>query len=592
MQIDRVPERDEVEERCHWDLSTFYKDSSWERDFERIDEMVKPIEEMRSRLSTHEDMVKVLSLRADLMRFTDKLYTYASLRADEDTRNSYAQARKSRMLSKSAEVNGKIAWIEPEILSNPAVDEGSFGAMNYHVKRIVRMRGHLLSADEEALIARASDIFSSPYQTFNFLAHADMRFPTIADESGREVELSEGRYISFLQNRDRRVRRDAFNALLGTYGSFKNTLACTLAYNVKANNYLAESHHFQSALEAALHEDNVPVELYNHLIETTHGMINTLSKYLELKREALGLEELDMYDLYVPIVHPPEMKLPFERAKALILEACKPLGEDYCKVINSAFERRWIDVYENRGKMTGAYSSGCYDSDPYILLNYRDDIDSTFTLAHELGHSMHTYLANRAQPYIYSRYPIFIAEIPSTLNEALLQEYLIRTTSDLTLKAYLLSNLCESFRSTVYRQVMFAEFEKLVHEMDAEGEPLTSEKLSDTYYRLNSSYYPVINGDRTISMEWARIPHFYYNFYVYKYATSFCASQLFVERVLEGEKDGYIEMLSAGGSDDPLEIIKRGGVDMMDRKIMDGAFNTFDRAIGELKGALQELGTI
>jgi oligoendopeptidase F len=590
MQVDRVPERGEIEERYHWDLSVLYDEDSWSRDFESLDAKTRPIEEMRGRIDSSEDMVRILSLRADLMRFIDRLYTYTSLKADEDARNAKAQARKARIMSRSAEIGGRIAWIEPEILSIPSIDAGSLGMMSYHVKKILRMRGHVLSAAEETLIARASDILGSPYQTFNFLAHADIRFPSITDESGRAVELSEGRYMSFLQSSDRRVRKDAFAAMLGTYSSFRNTLACTLAYAVKANNYIASSRRFPSALEAALHEDNVPVELYDRLIDTTHEMTGVLGEYIELRRDVLALDDLDMYDLYVPIVKGPETEIPFERARALVLEACSPLGEEYCNTLKSAFEQRWIDVYENRGKMTGAYSGGCYDSYPYILLNYRNDIDSAFTLAHELGHSMHTFLAKGSQPYIYSRYPIFVAEIPSTLNEALLQEHLLRTTEDPSLKAYLLNNLCESFRTTVYRQVMFAEFERILHEKDASGDPLTPEGLSDTYYGLNATYYPGIRADRLIAMEWARIPHFYYNFYVYKYATSFCASRLFAGKVLDGDNEEYLEMLRAGGSDDPLEIIDKGGVDMMDRKTLESSFSSFGSAIRALREALEDLG--
>jgi len=589
MQSKEIPERADIDDRYHWDLSKLYDEDSWISDLESIDTKVKPVEALRGKINSKENLVKVLSLRAELMRNLDRLFTYASLCADEDTRDTKAQAKKSKILSKSAEISGRIAWIEPEILSNPSVEGWSLDNMQYLIKKILRSKGHTLSAGEEELIARASDIFGSPYQTFNFLVHADIRFPAIKDESGATTELSEGRYISFMLNRDRRVRKDAFNALLGTYSSFRNTLACTLTYTVKTNNYMAKSRNFPSALEASLHEDNVPVELYDRLIDTAHKMTGILGDYLKLRREALALSDMDMHDIYVPLVSGPEVKVTFDRARDLVLEACRPLGNEYCDTLRSAFEQRWMDVYENRGKMTGAYSSGCYDSYPYVLLNYRDDLDSVFTLAHELGHSMHTFLANRSQPYIYSRYPIFIAEIPSTLNEALLQDYLISTTEDPMLKAHLLNNLCDSFRGTVYRQVMFAEFEKKVHEMDAEGIPLTPENISETYYELNGRYYPGISADRNIAIEWARIPHFYYNFYVYKYATSFCASRLFADRILKGDRDAYLDMLRSGGSDDPLEIIKRGGVDLLDGKTLEGAFLSFGNAIRDLRAALEEL---
>jgi oligoendopeptidase F len=594
-----IPARDRIDRAHTWNLEALYDDvAAWEADFARIEELTRPVEELRGRLERAEDVARLFAAQTELERLLNKLQSYAQLREDEDTGNSENQARTARIRARVTEVSGRLAWITPELLAHPEEELRRWSesevlrADRYEVVKLLRRKPHVLSEREETLLSRARDVFAAPHKAFSYLTDADLRFPHIRDAQGHERELSQGRYLSFLMDGDRRVRRDAFSAMYETYSSFKNTLAATLSHQVKLQNYIAETRNFPSALAASLHEDNVPVELYEALIAATHEALPHFYRYVDLRRRQLGVDDLDMFDVYVPIVPDYEMKVPFEQARDWVIEACAPLGEEYVRVLRSAFADRWIDIYENRGKRSGAYSAGCYDSLPYILLNYEGTLDHAFTLAHELGHSMHTWLANQSQPPRYASYPIFIAEIPSTLNEVLLLKHLLRTSDDPRFRAYLLNHFCDTFKGTVYRQTMFAEFEKLVHERDASGQPLTAEALSEAYYALNARYFgPGLRADERIRWEWSRIPHFYYNFYVYKYATSFCASQIFIQRVLAGQAQvtQYLDLLRGGGSDDPLALIGRAGVDLTNRATLVGAFRTFGETVEQLDAALREL---
>ncbi len=594
-----IPPRDEIDRAHTWNLEALYPDSAaWEADFARIDELTRPLEAMRGQLDSAAAAARLLAAQIELERLLNKLQSYAQLREDEDTGNSENQARAARIRAKVTEVSGRLAWITPELLGHSEdelrrwSDSAALRADRYEMVKLLRRKPHVLSEREETLLSRARDVFAAPHKAFSYLTDADMRFPRVADAQGVERELSQGRYLSFLLDADRRVRRDAFAAMYDTYASYKNTLAATLSHQIKLQNYLAVTRNFPSALAAALHEDNVPVELYEALIAATHAALPHFYRYVELRRRQLGLDDLDMVDVYVPIVPDYEIEVPFEQARAWVIEACAPLGEEYVRVLRSAFADRWIDALENRGKRSGAYSAGCYDSLPYVLLNYQGTLDHAFTLAHELGHSLHTWLANQSQPPRYASYPIFTAEIPSTLNEVLLLQYLLRTNDDPRFQAYLLNHYCDSFKGTVYRQAMFAEFEQRVHAMDAAGQPLTAEALGETYQALNAHYYgPAIRADERIRWEWSRIPHFYYNFYVYKYATSFCASQIFIQRVLAGQEHvtRYLDLLRGGGSDDPLALIGRAGVDLTDRATLEGAFRIFGETVDRLGDALREL---
>ncbi len=595
----KVPERSEIDPQFQWDLAALYKtDAAWDHDFARIDEWVKPIEAMRGKLNSAAAINDCLEAQTELDRLVMKLYSFAHLRQDEDLGNSENQARMGRLRPRLAEISGRLAWITPEILAHSEedlkawTDAPELKENRYEMVRLLRRKPHTLSDKEETLLSRAAEVFSAPHQAFSFLIDADMKFPEIEDSEGQKRELSQGRFVMFLLDRDRRVRRDAFNGMYDTFSSFKNTLASTLSSQVKLHNYMTKTRHFDSALEAALHDDHIPVTLYNALIDATHKALPHFYKYLDIRKRQLGLDDLDIYDMHVPIVPEYDIQIPFDQARTWIMEALKPLGTEYMKVLETAFTDGWLDVYENRGKRSGAYSGGCFDSLPYILMNYQDTLSNVFTLVHELGHSMHSWLANHTQSPRFARYPIFVAEVASTLNEALLLRYLLKTADDPKFRAYLLNHLCDSFKGMVYRQTMFAEFEKIIHEMDAGGKPLTPETIGSTYYKLNAEYYgPKIDADKQISHEWSRVPHFYFNFYVYKYATSFCASQIFIRRILEDEKsrDQYLDFLRAGGSADPLDLVRRAGVDLADRATLDGAFEIFAKTLCELDEALKEM---
>lgn len=594
-----IPERHAIAIEDQWDLVPLYKDSEeWEADFLRLEELVVPLESMRGQLNSAQAIADALDAEETLNRLIEKLYVYAHLRKDEDTRNNENQGRESRIRARLTEISGRLAWMTPEILSHP-VDEleawaksPELAASHYTMTKLLRRKPHVLTDQEETLLSRAGDIFSASSQTYTFLTNADMRFPDVEDENGNKHELSQGRYSLLLQKRDRVLRRNAFNAMYDTVGSFRNTIASTLSGNVKLHNYMATTRHFGSALEASLHEDQIPLSLYESLIAATHEALPHFYKYVDLRTRRLGLSDLDMFDMYVPLVPEFDMKVPFEQAAQWVIEACEPLGEEYVRILADGMKNRWVDRYENRGKRSGAYSSGCFDSSPYVLMNYQGRLDDVFTLAHELGHSMHSYLSNHTQPYRYADYPIFLAEIASTLNEALLLRHLLKKADDPRFRAYLANHFCDEFKGTVYRQAMFAEFEKIIHEMDAAGEPLTPDALCERYYNLNAEFYgPSFKADQRIALEWARIPHFYYNFYVYKYATSFCATMIFINRVLESSDgcDAYLNLLRSGGSDDPLTLIRNAGVDLTSPPTMQSAFEGFGQSVAELGQSLESL---
>lgn len=593
-----VAERHQIDPKYTWDIQALYAvPAAWEADFEKLEILVAPLESMKGTLNSPQAVFLLFEARSDLYRLMEKLYVYAHLREDENTTDTENQARMARIRRKYVEVSGRLAWIDPELLAHSEAELRAWATDEvleqdqYLMQQLLRQKAHTLSNEEETLLSKAGEIFGAPYQTFTFLTNADIQFPHVKDESGKLQELSHSRYLELLHSRERRVRKDAFDAMYKTYDGMKNTLASTLATTVKYHNFNAIVRHHPSALESALHPDNIPVSVYENLIDSVHQALPAYYEYVDLRKRQLDLDKLDMYDFYVPIVADYDVKVSFAQARDWVVAALAPLGEEYVKILQSAFTDRWIDVYENKGKRSGAYSSGCYDSQPYILMNFNGTLNDVFTLAHELGHSMHSWLADHAQPFRLAQYPIFTAEIPSTVNEALLLNYLLNTQRDVKFRAYLLNYHCDQFKGTVFRQTMFAEFEKRIHEMDAQGTPLTHDSLGQLYTSLNDLYYgPDVTADPTIGLEWARIPHFYYNFYVYKYATSFCASQIVVQRVLqdEFERGRYLELLRAGGSNFPLELVQRAGVNLTDAMTFENAFTTFRQTLRELKATLTQ----
>lgn len=590
-----VPVRSQVPEELTWDLSPLYATAeAWEADFARLDAAAAPVLAMQGKLDSAEAVARLFEAETALDRLLERLHTYAHLRHDEDTAQDGPQAREARIRARYAEIAAECAWITPELLEHPEeeirawMEDPRLADCRRTLLKVLRNKPHVLSASEETLLARAAEVLSASEQTFSLLTNADLTFPDISGPGGEPLPLTEGTYRTHLENADRSVRKAAFETLLGTYGKLQHTLASTLSATVKAHVYMAEVRHFPTSLDAALFDDQVPVAVYDGLVSATHDALPLFHRYLDLRRRALGLPDLDMYDLYTPLVPSCAAKVPMDQAREWVIEACRPLGEDYGQALRTAFSSRWIDWLESKGKRSGAYSSGCYDSPPYLLLNHHDRLDDVFTLAHELGHSLHTWMANRAQPHRMAHYPIFLAEIASTVNELLLTRHLLGQEQGAGFRAHLLNHLCDSFKGTVFRQTMFAEFERDLHRWEEEGIPLTAEFLRGKYYELNQKYYGGgLAAHPSIALEWCRIPHFYYDFYVYKYATSFCAALVFARRLRAGEGvDAYLGLLRAGGSRDPLEAVAAAGVDLRDAGVLREAFAEFGDVLGELEAAL------
>ena len=590
-----IPVRSEVPEALTWDLSPLYAAAeAWEADFARLDEVAAPVLALQGKLDSAEAVARLMAAETTLDRLLERLHTYAHLRHDENTADNGHQAREARIRARYAELAAACAWITPELLSHPEeelrawMEDPRLADSRRTLQKVLRNKPHVLSASEETLLARGSEVLSASEQTYSLLTNADLSFPDIPGPGGEALPLTEGTYRTYLEHPERDVRRAAFETLLTTYGKWRNTLASTLSSTVKAHAYMADVRHFPSALEAALFDDQVPVAVYNGLVDATREALPLFHRYLAVRQRALGLADLDMYDLYAPLVPSCAVDVPMEEARDWVREACRPLGEEYGAALETAFTARWIDWRENKGKRSGAYSSGCYDSPPYLLLNHHDRLDDAFTLAHELGHSLHTWLANRAQPHRMAHYPIFLAEIASTVNELLLTHQLLGRNPAPALRTHLLNHLCDSFKGTVFRQTMFAEFERDLHRWEDEGTPLTAEFLCEKYYELNQTYYgPGLTAHEAIAFEWARIPHFYYDFYVYKYATSFCAALVFARRLRAGEGvDAYLGLLRSGGSRDPLEAVAAAGVDLRDAGVLREAFAEFGGVLGELETAL------
>lgn len=596
---ENIPARDLISTSDCWDLSPLYAHpDDWEAELSSLDALTEPIMALRGQISSPARLVELFEAETILDRALERMYTYAHLQADEDTGNTEAQARYSRIQASYTEISVRMAWILPEILSHDTAELDQWmkhellHPYRHELVKIRRRKEHTLSEPEEALLSGAGELFAAPSRIFNFLTNADMQFPPVTTPDGRESPLSEGRYIRFLLHPDRTVRQSAFEQLFDGYGQLKNTLSATLSTNVKVHNYEARVRHHASSLEAALSEDNVTRSLYTGLLEGVSNAHESYRHYLDMRRRALQLDSLQPYDLYVPMVPDCDLEIPFDQAFAWVEAACAPLGAEYVQTLRRALDERWIDRYENKGKRSGAYSSGCYDSYPYLLLNYQGTMDDVFTLAHELGHSMHTHLANTHQSHRFAGYPIFIAEIASTLNEALLLEHLLKELPDSKHQAYLLNHQCDAFKGTVFRQTLFADFELRIHDADKQGQPLTADWLSDTYYRLVTAQAgPVLQADARLGLEWTRIPHFYYNFYVYKYATSFCAAQQFKEQVLSGPdgRDRYLNLLCAGGSDDPMKLVAQAGVDLTGPETYSSAFSIFSDTVTHLQELLNAL---
>ena len=594
-----IPKRSEISPENTWKLEHIYQSNDlWEEDFKKLKELSDKIKKFKNTIGKSSDsLLNCLNTNTEMERLFEKVYVYAHMRSHEDTTDSYYQGLADRADSLSVQLSSVSSFITPEILAIPDDDLKRFIAENNNLKiyeryidEITRKKPHILSDAEEKLLAMAGEVSRSPENIFSMINNADISFPVIKDQNGNYVEVTKGRFIGFMESNERRVRKDAFEALYSTYNKQKNTFAATLSANVKANIFKAKARKFNSAREASLFEDNVSIQVYDNLIETIHKNMHLMRRYVSLRKRMLELNELHMYDLYTPIVQDVNMKIPFHQAVETVKKSLCVLGDKYIENLSTGFSSGWIDVYENLGKRSGAYSWGCYDSHPYVLLNYTDTVDSIFTLAHEMGHAMHSFYSDQNQPYIYAGYKIFVAEVASTFNESILTDYLLKNTSDKKQKLYILNHYMESFRGTVYRQTMFAEFEKIIHEKAELGEALTSELLSSIYHQLNIKYYGFdIIVDDYIDIEWARIPHFYNSFYVYKYATGFSAATALSRKVLnEGEPalNKYLEFLKSGGNNYPIELLKNAGVDMTSSAPIEDTLKVFEDTLNQFESLL------
>lgn len=585
--------RSEMNPEFLWDLSDIYSDrEAWEQALKQAAQKVAQVLAIAGTLGA-----SAAALKEGLDRLyaaaeeTQRVYTYSMLYSSGDNGDATAQDMEARATRLYVDLSTAAAFLNPELLS---IDEKKLkewlelpelAVYRHMIEDVCRARAHTLSEDEERLLAMLGDAAQTPSKTYDLFESVDMRFPNLED--GRP--LTHALFGRYRDDRSADVRREAFSKYFGEFGKYINTLASLYSGSVKLDCYFARAHRYDSAIAAGLFADNVPETLYDKLIERVHAAIPTLSEYLELRRKLLGLEELSLCDLYVPLVEDVETDMPYEEARRLVLEAMKPLGEQYQGLLMRAFNEKWIDVYENQGKTTGAYSCGVYGVHPYVLLNHTDKYDDAFTLAHELGHSMHSWFSSQAQAYVNNDYSIFVAEVASTVNEVLLTRYLLRVETDKKKRAYILNHLLEGFRTTVFRQTLFAEFEKRAHELYESGAPLTAQSLNSLYHEMNETYYPNAQSSPEMDVEWARIPHFYNAFYVYQYATGFCSAVAIADRILSGEgTEAYLRFLSTGGSMYPMDELKIAGVDLTSAEPIDRALKVFSETLDEFKQLMTE----
>ena len=587
--------RSEVREEDTWNVKDMYESvEDWEKELTAIRTIVDKVAEYEGKVM--ESAGSLLTVLSGLAEAGEKLglaFNYAERLFDEDQTNTAHQAMNAKAYSAYAEMESRVAFVDPEIIAAPQElleryyeESDELPLYRKQIEEIRRRKAHCLSAEMEKLLAMTAEMSQTPADTFSILSNADLVLPEVEDENGEKVRLTSGRYGQFIQSADRRVRKDAFEAMYSTYKQFLNTFASLYNGNVKQQIFQAKARKYASTLEAAVDANHVSPDVYQNLIETVSQNLDKMHRYVSLRKKCLGTEDLHMYDIYTPMIPDMAKTISFEEAKETVLKALAPLGEDYVAKVKEGFENRWIDVYENQGKRSGAYSAGAYGCHPYVLLNYNGTLDDVFTLAHEMGHAMHSYYSNETQPYIYAEYKIFVAEVASTCNEILLMEYLLEHTTDQKERAYLLNHYLDSFKGTVYRQTQFAEYEMLTNRMSEEGESLNADNLSRLYLELNKKYYgDEIVSDDEIAYEWARIPHFYYNFYVYQYATSYCAAYSVAHKILEEGApavEHYKKFLSSGCSQAPVELLKIAGVNLETPAPIQDALDAFGKIIDEM----------
>ncbi|MBC8164020.1 MAG: oligoendopeptidase F [Roseiflexaceae bacterium] len=595
----KVPRREELEDEYTWDLTTIYADdAAWDRELATLEARAPELAALQGTVGQNaQALLHVLATADSVGQQLEQLYVYAGRRHDSDTTNTAGQALDNRAGSAVAHISAALSFIEPEILAIPEQtlkqwqqDEAGLQVYAYKLDQLSRQRAHVRSAEVENVIAQLGDVTRATSDTFSILTNADLDFPSINDEHGNEVQLSHGRYGRFMENNDRRVRHDAFTGMYSAFGKIRNTLATTLGGEVRGHVVNARLHNYPSALAAALTPNDIPLDVYTNLITTINANLPKLHRYMELRKRIMGLDALQNYDMYAPMFDEPEYTFSYAEAAALTRDALAPLGPDYAEALQQTFSKRWIDVYENVGKRSGAYSDGSYTTAPFILLNYQDRLNDMFTLAHELGHSMHSFFTRKTQPYTYGSYTIFVAEVASTLNEALLISHMLKTRDDPALRRRLIVQQLDDIRGTIFRQTMFAEFELDIHQRAERNEPLTAESLSQNYYELVGRYHgPAVTLNDEIALEWSRIPHFYYNFYVYQYATGLSAALALSKQITgEGQPaiDRYLNFLGGGSSKPSIELLRGAGVDMETPAPIQAAMDEFDHLLDELEQVL------
>lgn len=598
----QIPERALSDAAYQWRVSDIYADeANWQADVERVKTLTDQAAAYQGRLGQGPLLLlEYLHCQDQLSMLLNRVYLYAAMKRDEDNRVARYQAMRDTAEGLAVAVTAKLSFFEPELLALPDELLGSYlqnaeiALYQKYIDDILRLAPHTLAPSEEKLLAESGEMAAAFDNIYGMLCDADLQFPEIANEQGQMERLSHGNYIRFLQSKEQRLRKDAFFAMYGTYGSFANTISATFAASLKKDSFYAKAKNYDSALAASLFGDNVPIGVYQQLIKTVRRHLPLYHRYLQLRRRMLKLDELHLYDVYVPLLPDLQVEYTYPQAVNTVLAALAPLGPEYIGILAGGLKNGWVDVYENQGKTSGAYSSGVYGTAPYILMNYQDNLNGVFTLAHETGHSMHSYFTWQNQPFIYGSYRIFVAEVASTVNENLLVDHLLAQAESKREIFSLLNHFMEEFRGTVFRQTMFAEFELEAHKQAEAGQPLTAESLNALYLRLNRDYFgPDTVIDEEIAREWMRIPHFYRAFYVYKYATGFCAAMALSLALLDPDptkaaaaRSRYLRFLSAGSSADPIDLLKEAGVDMSGPEPIEAAMNTFEKMLTRMEELL------
>lgn len=590
--MSKIVERSQVDDKYKWSINDLFEsDKAWQEAYDKVEKNLAELNKYKNKI-TIENLADCLKLRDSIMVLGERVCVYAGLRANEDSTNNFYQGLDSKSDRLISVMGSAAAFIEPEILNLDenklkAEFDGSLKMYKHYIEDILRSRSHILSADKEELMAQVYEVGAAPSNIFYMLNNADIEFDDATDSKGEKHHITHGTFVSALESSDRELRKTAFDSIYNAYYKQKNTIATIYTSSVKKDIFNARARKYTSSLEAALSANNIPVEVYTRLIETVNKYLPLMHRYIKLRKKVLGLNDLDMYDIYTPIVENIDTHKSYEDACKTVLEAVKPMGTEYCNKLKSALEsEKWVDIYENKGKRSGAYSWGAYGCHPYVSLNYNDTVDSMFTLAHEMGHAMHSHYTWSNQPFVYGDYTIFVAEVASTVNEALLMEHLLKTTTDVKERKYLLNYFMEQFRGTLFRQTMFAEFELTVHQKIENGEPLTFEELCTIYSNLNQKYYgsEINSSNEKISWEWARIPHFYTAYYVYQYATGYSAAITLSQKILnENGAENYINFLKGGSSKYSIDLLKGAGVDMTKSEAVEKAMGVFEGLLDEFE---------